>query len=137
MRAPEADTVADAKQKMDLGVFHTFSDQVRVSTVLPSDGVTYSEVPTEYGLSGDPCTIVNGGPVLVEPGSRRVVGIIDLGAPRRTCRQWPVPEPPQSGDIRALVGFGKPLSRPALSRFVGGRRCTGRLWGHVGPFGAS
>ena len=113
MRAPEADTTADAKQKMDLGVSHTFGDQLRVGTVRPSYSVAYYEVAAEYGVSGYHCTFVNDGPVLAEPGSRRIVEIIDLGALRRTCRQSRVPGPPQSSDIRALVGFGKPLSRPA------------------------
>ncbi len=56
---------------------YTFGDQVRVGTVLPSDGVTYYEVPPEYGVSGYRYTIVNERPVLVEPGSRRIVEIID------------------------------------------------------------
>lgn len=56
---------------------YTFGDQVRVGTVLPSEGVTYYEVPAEYGVSGYRYTIVNERPVLVEPGSRRIVEIID------------------------------------------------------------
>ena len=45
--------------------------------MLPSDGVTYYEVPAEYGVSGYRYTVINGLPVLVEPGSRRIVEIID------------------------------------------------------------
>ncbi|MBE7203720.1 MAG: DUF1236 domain-containing protein [Parafilimonas terrae] len=56
---------------------YTYGDEVRVGTVLPSDGVTYYEVPAEYGVSGYRYTIVNERPVLVEPGSRRIVEIID------------------------------------------------------------
>lgn len=56
---------------------YTFGDELRVGTVLPSDGVTYYEVPAEYGVSGYRYTIVNEHPVLVEPGSRRIVEIID------------------------------------------------------------
>ena len=56
---------------------YSFGDQVRVGTVLPSDGVTYYEVPAEYGVSGYRYTVINGQHVLVEPGSRRIVEIID------------------------------------------------------------
>ncbi|WP_342154946.1 DUF1236 domain-containing protein [Methylorubrum sp. SB2] len=56
---------------------YSFGDEVRVGTVLPSDGVTYYEVPAEYGASGYRYTIVNDRPVLVEPGSRRIVEVID------------------------------------------------------------
>jgi hypothetical protein len=56
---------------------YTYGDEVRVGTVLPSDGVTYYEVPAEYGVSGYRYTIVNERPVLVEPGSRRIVEIVD------------------------------------------------------------
>lgn len=56
---------------------YTYGEEVRVGTVLPSDGVTYYEVPAEYGASGYRYTIVNERPVLVEPGSRRIVEIID------------------------------------------------------------
>lgn len=56
---------------------YSFGDQVRVGTVLPAEGVTYYEVPAEYGASGYRYTIVNDRPVLVEPGSRRIVEVID------------------------------------------------------------
>ncbi len=56
---------------------YSFGDEVRVGTVLPSDGVTYYEVPAEYGASCYRYTIVNDRPVLVEPGSRRIVEVID------------------------------------------------------------
>ncbi|WP_342154509.1 DUF1236 domain-containing protein [Methylorubrum sp. SB2] len=56
---------------------YTYGEEVRVGTVLPSDGVSYYEVPAEYGASGYRYTVVNGRPVLVEPGSRRIVEVID------------------------------------------------------------
>lgn len=56
---------------------YSFGDEVRVGTVLPSDGVTYYEVPAEYGVTGYRYTVVNDRPVLVEPGSRRIVEVID------------------------------------------------------------
>ena len=44
--------------------------------VLPESGVTYYEVPAEYKVKGYRYTVVNDTPVLVEPGSRRVVQVI-------------------------------------------------------------
>ena len=48
-----------------------------VGAELPSDGVTYYEVPVEYGVPEYRYTIVNERPVLVEPSSRRVIQIIE------------------------------------------------------------
>ena len=45
--------------------------------MLPSEGVTYYEIPREYGPPNYRYTVVNDRTVLVEPGSRRVVEIID------------------------------------------------------------
>ncbi len=47
--------------------------QVQVGTVLPEQGVTYYEVPAEYGVRGYRYTVVNEVPVLVDPSTRRVV----------------------------------------------------------------
>jgi hypothetical protein len=52
------------------------SEEVRVGAVLPAQGVQYYEVPAEYGVRGYRYTVVNETPVLVEPGTRRVVQII-------------------------------------------------------------
>ena len=38
--------------------------------------MTYYEVPAEYKVKGYKYTVVNNTPVLVEPGSRKVVQII-------------------------------------------------------------
>ena len=51
-------------------------EEVRVGAVLPESGVTYYEVPTEYGVRGYRYTVVNETPVLVEPSTRRVVQVI-------------------------------------------------------------
>ena len=51
--------------------------EVRVGTVLPSSGVTYYEVPPEYGVRGHRYTVVNDRVVLVDPGSRRVVQVVE------------------------------------------------------------
>ncbi|MBZ6075023.1 DUF1236 domain-containing protein [Microvirga puerhi] len=55
---------------------YAYSQELRVGTVLPSSGVTYYEVPAEYGVRGYRYTVVNNTPVLVEPSSHRVVQII-------------------------------------------------------------
>ncbi|KMO17282.1 DUF1236 domain-containing protein [Methylobacterium platani] len=50
---------------------------VRVGAVLPPEGVIYYDVPPEFALKGYNYTIVNDHPVLVEPGTRRIVEVID------------------------------------------------------------
>jgi hypothetical protein len=55
---------------------YRYSEEVRVGAVLPESGVTYYEVPAEYGAKGYRYTVVNDTPVLVEPSSRRVVQIV-------------------------------------------------------------
>jgi hypothetical protein len=56
---------------------YRYREAVRVGTVLPADGVTYYEVPEEYGVTEYRYTVVNDHPVLVEPRTRRVVEVID------------------------------------------------------------
>jgi hypothetical protein len=48
-----------------------------VGAVLPSSGVTYYEVPAEYGVRNYRYTRVNDRVVLVDPGSHRVVQVIE------------------------------------------------------------
>ena len=50
---------------------------VRAGTVLPEDGVIYYDVPPEFALQGLNYTIVNDHPVLVEPGTRRIVEVVN------------------------------------------------------------
>ena len=50
---------------------------VRIGTVLPEDGIVYYDVPREFEIAGYNYTIVNDHPVLVEPGTRRIVEVID------------------------------------------------------------
>jgi hypothetical protein len=50
--------------------------EVQVGTVLPEQGVTYYEVPEQFGVQGYRYTVVNEVPVLVEPRSRRIVQVI-------------------------------------------------------------
>ena len=55
---------------------YRLQQQVQVGAVLPSEGVTYYEVPAEYGVRGYRYTVVNEVPVLVEPSTRRVVQVL-------------------------------------------------------------
>ena len=50
---------------------------VRVGEDLPSAGVTYYEVPREYGVSRYRYTVVNDRTVLVDPSTHRIVQVID------------------------------------------------------------
>lgn len=50
---------------------------VRVGTILPAEGPIYYDVPREFELAGYNYTIVNEHPVLVEPGTRRIVEVIN------------------------------------------------------------
>jgi hypothetical protein len=56
---------------------YQYREDVRVGAVLPEDGVTYYEVPQEYGARDYRYTVVNGRTVLVEPRSRRIVEIVE------------------------------------------------------------
>jgi hypothetical protein len=56
---------------------YDYEGDVRIGAVLPSSGVTYYEVPAEYGARQYRYTRVNDRVVLVDPGSRRVVQVID------------------------------------------------------------
>ncbi len=49
---------------------------VQVGAVLPAQGVTYYEVPAEYGVREYRYTVVNDRVVLVDPSSRRIVQVI-------------------------------------------------------------
>jgi hypothetical protein len=56
---------------------YRYNEDVRVGAVLPSAGVTYYDVPADYGVHGYRYTVVNDTPVLVEPRTRRIVEVID------------------------------------------------------------
>lgn len=56
---------------------YRYDREVRVGAELPSSGVTYYEVPREYGVTKYRYTVVNDRPVLVDPGSHRIVEVID------------------------------------------------------------
>ena len=56
---------------------YTYREDVRVGAVLPSDGVTYYEVPREYNQPNYRYTVVNNRTVLVDPATRRIVDVIE------------------------------------------------------------
>jgi hypothetical protein len=56
---------------------YSYQGPVRVGTVLPPDGVTYYDVPAEYGVREYRYTVVDDEPVLVDPYSRRIVEVIN------------------------------------------------------------
>jgi hypothetical protein len=56
---------------------YTYSSDVAVNAELPEAGVTYYEVPKEYGSSEYRYTVVNNRTVLVDPRTRRIIQVID------------------------------------------------------------
>jgi hypothetical protein len=56
---------------------YQYREDVRVGAVLPEEGVTYYEVPAEYGAREYRYTVVNGRTVLVDPRSRRIVEVVE------------------------------------------------------------
>ena len=56
---------------------YSYREEVRVGAELPSSGVTYYDVPAEYGVKGYRYTVVNDRTVLVDPRSHRIVEVID------------------------------------------------------------
>jgi len=56
---------------------YQYREDVRIGAVLPEDGVTYYDVPPEYGARGYRYTVVNGRTVLVEPRTRRIVEVVE------------------------------------------------------------
>lgn len=58
-------------------VSYKYDRDVVIGAELPSSGVTYYEVPAEYGVKNYRYTVVNDRTVLVDPSSHRVVQIIE------------------------------------------------------------
>src|SRR4051812_3550985 len=56
---------------------YRYDREIRVGADLPSSGVTYYEVPREYGVTKYRYTVVNDRTVLVDPATHRIVEIID------------------------------------------------------------
>ena len=56
---------------------YAYEGDLQVGTDLPGDGVTYYDVPPEYGTHDYRYTVVNGRTVLVDPRTHRIVEIVD------------------------------------------------------------
>lgn len=57
---------------------HVYREEYRVGSELPEGGITYYDVPREYGAaSGYRYTVLNGHTVLVDRRTRRVVEVLD------------------------------------------------------------
>ena len=56
---------------------YRYEQDVRVGADLPSSGVTYYEVPREYGVTKYRYTVVNDRTVLVDPTTHRIVQVIE------------------------------------------------------------
>ncbi len=56
---------------------YRYEREVRVGEDLPPAGVTYYEVPREYGVTRYRYTVVNDRTVLVDPSTHRIVQVID------------------------------------------------------------
>jgi hypothetical protein len=56
---------------------YRYQGDVRVGAELPEAGVTYYDVPQEYGVREYRYTVVNDRPVLVDPHTRRIVEVVE------------------------------------------------------------
>lgn len=56
---------------------YQYRGNLSVGTELPDAGVTYYDVPPEYGVQNYRYTVVNERPVLVDPRTRRVIQVIE------------------------------------------------------------
>jgi len=54
-----------------------YREDVRVGAVLPEEGVTYYDVPQEYGVRDYRYTVVNDRTVLVDPRTHRIVEVVE------------------------------------------------------------
>ena len=56
---------------------YQYREDVRVGAVLPEQGVTYYDVPPEYGVRDYRYTVVNNRTVLVDPRTHRIVEVVE------------------------------------------------------------
>ena len=56
---------------------YAYKEKVVVGAKLPTSGVTYYDVPKEYGVTKYRYTVVNDRPVLVDPGTHSIVQVIE------------------------------------------------------------
>jgi hypothetical protein len=55
---------------------YTYDHAVSIGAALPEDGITYYDIPPEYGVHDYRYTIVNDQTVLVDPRTHRIVDVI-------------------------------------------------------------
>jgi hypothetical protein len=56
---------------------YRYDSDVRVGAVLPEAGVTYYDIPPEYGVRDYRYTVVNDRAVLVDPRTHRIVEVVE------------------------------------------------------------
>jgi hypothetical protein len=56
---------------------YQYREDVRVGAVLPEEGVTYYDVPQEYGVHDYRYTVINNRTVLVDPRTHRIVDVVE------------------------------------------------------------
>jgi hypothetical protein len=56
---------------------YQYNEDLRIGAVLPEEGVTYYDVPPEYGARDYRYTVVNNRTVLVDPRTRRIVEVVE------------------------------------------------------------
>jgi Protein of unknown function (DUF1236) len=56
---------------------YQYNEDVRIGAVLPEQGVTYYDVPPEYGVRDYRYTVVNNRTVLVDPRTHRIVEVVE------------------------------------------------------------
>ena len=56
---------------------YQYGEDLRVGAILPEEGVTYYDVPPEYGVRDYRYTVVNSRTVLVDPRTHRIVEVVE------------------------------------------------------------
>ena len=56
---------------------YAYREEVRIGAVLPERGVTYRDVPAEFGVKGYSYTTINDRTVIVEPKTRKIIQVIE------------------------------------------------------------
>ena len=56
---------------------YAYTSELKIGAELPKSGVTYYEVPAEYGVKQYRYTVVNNRTILVDPSTHRVMQVID------------------------------------------------------------
>lgn len=56
---------------------YRFDGPVRAGVILPPEGISYYDVPPEFGVRDYRYTVINDAPVLVDPATRRIVDVVE------------------------------------------------------------